>query len=299
MNKYIYTKNEVEGFKSYIFGYHKDNPSYEYLKREIFEQNDNNKKQDLEETTYTNNLFFTKDYFSKKIRTLSIIDKSILFDKITKQLKFDFKILDKELDIFIVFETMNNRGKPLSNLEKLKNRLIYLSTLLDEETSLKRELRDDINEKWKTIYKYLGLNKEKKLDDYSFLQNHWIVFHRYERREPEFYANDIFDRIFTSQQVFKKEVGYKEIKIYIDSIAEAVKQWFVMFNPSHSHALEITDSPKLLYWLKKQNIVGFKAFQPLIMSALLVDEDIELKAELVKNTEAYVFLIFNVSARRS
>ncbi len=298
INKYIFTENEVEGLKSYIFGYHKDNPSYEFLKREIFEQSDN-EGVNLEQTTYTNNLFFTKDYFAKKIRSLTITEKSILFDKITKQLKFDFKVLDKELDIFIVFETMNNRGKPLSNLEKLKNRLIYLSTLLDEDLSLRRELRNDINEKWKIIYKYLGLNKERRLDDDSFLQNHWIVFHRYERREPEFYANDIFDRIFTAQQVIKREIGYDNIKVYIDSIAEAVQQWFVMFNPSHPHALQITNSSDLLYWLKKQNIVGFKAFQPLIMSALLIDAKIDLKIELIKNTEAYVFLLFNVSARRS
>lgn len=297
IDKYIYTENDIQGLKSYIFGYHKDNPSYEYLKSEIFEQH--NDKGVLEETAYTNNLLYTKDYFVKKIKGFSIGDKNVLFDSVTKQLKFDFKILDKELDIFIVFETMNNRGKPLSNLEKLKNRLIYLSTLLDEETSIKRDLRDDINEKWKIIYKYLGLNKEKKLDDDSFLQNHWIVFYRYERREPEFYANDIFDRIFTSQQVFEKEVGYKDIKIYIDSISDAVKQWFLMFNPSHPHALELTSSPELLYWLKKQNIVGFKAFQPLIMSALLVNEKIDLKIQLVKNTEAYVFLLFNVSGRRS
>lgn len=297
IDKYIYTENDIQGLKSYIFGYHKDNPSYEYLKSEIFEQH--NDKGVLEETAYTNNLLYTKDYFVKKIKGFSIGDKNVLFDSVTKQLKFDFKILDKELDIFIVFETMNNRGKPLSNLEKLKNRLIYLSTLLDEETSIKRDLRDDINEKWKIIYKYLGLNKEKKLDDDSFLQNHWIVFYRYERREPEFYANDIFDRIFTSQQVFEKEVGYKDIKIYIDSISDAVKQWFLMFNPSHPHAQELTSSPELLYWLKKQNIVGFKAFQPLIMSALLVNEKIDLKIQLVKNTEAYVFLLFNVSGRRS
>lgn len=299
IDKYIFTENKSQNLKSYIFGYHKDNPSYEFLKREIFEQKDDLKVKDIEETTYTNNLFATKDFFTKKIKSLSLQDKSNLFDKVTKQLKFDFKILDKELDIFIVFETMNNRGKPLSNLEKLKNRLIYLSTLIDEETSLKKELRNDINENWKTIYKYLGLNKERKLDDDAFLQNHWIVFYRYERREPEYYANDIFDRIFTSQQVFRREIGHKEIKIYIDSIAEAVKQWFVIFNPSHPHALELTQSKELLYWLKKQNIVGFKAFQPLIMAALLSEDDNNLKIELVKNTEAYVFLIFNVSARRS
>ncbi|PRZ23442.1 DUF262 domain-containing protein [Flavobacterium granuli] len=299
IDKYIFTENKGQNLKSYIFGYHKDNPSYEFLKREIFEQKGDLKIKDIEETTYTNNLFATKDFFTKKIKSLSLQDKSNLFDKVTKQLKFDFKILDKELDIFIVFETMNNRGKPLSNLEKLKNRLIYLSTLIDEETSLKKELRNDINENWKTIYKYLGLNKERKLDDDAFLQNHWIVFYRYERREAEYYANDIFDRIFTSQQVFRKEIGHKEIKIYIDSIAEAVKQWFVIFNPSHPHALELTQSKELLYWLKKQNIVGFKAFQPLIMATLLSEDDNNLKIELVKNTEAYVFLIFNISARRS
>jgi hypothetical protein len=299
IDKYIFTENKPQNLKSYVFGYHKDNPSYEFLKREIFEQKDDLKTKDIEETTYTNNLFATKDFFTKKIKSLSLQEKSNLFDKVTKQLKFDFKILDKELDIFIVFETMNNRGKPLSNLEKLKNRLIYLSTLIDEETSLKKELRNDINENWKTIYKYLGLNKERKLDDDAFLQNHWIVFYRYERREPEYYANDIFDRIFTSQQVFRREIGHTEIKIYIDSIAAAVKQWFVIFNPSHPHALELTQSEELLYWLKKQNIVGFKAFQPLIMAALLSEDNNNLKIELVKNTEAYVFLIFNVSARRS
>lgn len=61
----------------------------------------------------------------------------------------------------------------------------------------------------------------------------------------------------------------------------------------------MTQSKELLYWLKKQNIVGFKAFQPLIMAALLSEDDNNLKIELVKNTEAYVFLIFNISARRS
>lgn len=299
INKYIFTENKTLGLRSYIFGYHKDNPSYEFLKREIFEQKESPMKKDVEETAYTNNLFSTKDFFTRKIKSLSLAEKSNLFDKVTKQLKFDFKILDKELDIFIVFETMNNRGKPLSNLEKLKNRLIYLSTLIEEEPSVKKELRNEINESWKIIYKYLGLNKDRKLDDDSFLQNHWIVFHRYERREPEFYANDIFDRIFTSQQVFKKEIGYKEIKIYIESISEAVKQWFIMFNPSHPHAFELTNSNEILYWLKKQNIVGFKAFQPLIMATLLVEDDIKLKIELVKSTEAYVFLIFNVAARRS
>jgi uncharacterized protein with ParB-like and HNH nuclease domain len=299
INKYIFTENRLENQKSYLFGYHKDNPSYEFLKREIFEQPADN-EEILEETVYTNNLLNAKRYFIDKIKRFSTSDLQTLFDKITQQLKFDFKILEKELDIFIVFETMNNRGKPLSNLEKLKNRLIYLSTLLKNETVARKiELRNNINEHWKTIYKYLGLNKEQRLDDDLFLQNHWIMFKRYDRREPEFYANDVFDRYYTSQNVINGTENFNSINNYINSIADSVKQWFVMNSPVHLHALEIAGSTKVITWLRKLNRLGFKSFAPLIMGALVIEGDRDKVATLLKSIEAYIFLIFYVSFKRS
>ncbi len=83
---------------------------------------------------------------------------------------------------------MNNRGKPLSNLELLKNRLIYLATMLDDEKQI-TGLRKDINESWKTIYEYLGKNKESKLEDDDFLRDHWVMYFKYNRSESESYAN--------------------------------------------------------------------------------------------------------------
>jgi uncharacterized protein with ParB-like and HNH nuclease domain len=299
INQYIYTVNQVENKKSYLFGYHKDNPSYKFLKEEIFEQKDAGNK-DIEETAYTNNLLFAKSFFAEKIKKYSLDELSILYDKVSKRLKFDFRVLEKELDIFIVFETMNKRGKPLSNLENLKNRLIYLSTLLkDGEENLKLELRENINNHWKVIYKYLGLNKEKRLDDDLFLQNHWIMFKRYERREPEFYATDLFDKYFTSQNILNGNENFNSINKYITSISSSAKCWFVMNNPSHAHAIELTKSTIVLNWLKKINRLGYKAFAPLIMGAL-VKEDDDLKiTNLLKAIEAYIFLIFNVSFKRS
>lgn len=300
INKYIFSENPKQNFKSYIFGYHKDNPSYEFLKKEVFEQNDLDISEQPEETAYTNNLLNAKKFFVGKIKRMSLDHKDRLYDKITNQLKFDFKILEKELDIFIVFETMNNRGKPLSNLEKLKNRLIYLSTLLNDEDQRKKQLRDEINDHWKIVYKYLGLNKDKRLDDDAFLQNHWIMYWRYERREPEFYATDIFDRVFTSDLVINSRIGFDDIQSYIKSMSEGVTKWFIMYNPSHVHALELTQSPTLLSWLKKLNRLGYKAFAPLIMAGMIVAENSPSSIiELVKAVESYIFLIFNVSFRRS
>ena len=51
--------------------------------------------------------------------------------RIVRIMHFQFNIheIDDDYDVFVAFETMNNRGKELSTLELLKNRLIYLSTL--------------------------------------------------------------------------------------------------------------------------------------------------------------------------
>ncbi len=91
---------------------------------------------------------------------------------------FDIKVIAKELDIFVVFETMNNRGKELTNLEKLKNRLIYLSTLMSGvKENEKEQLRNEINTVWKSCYEYLGKDKTNSLPDDIFLRNHFVLYH--------------------------------------------------------------------------------------------------------------------------
>ena len=74
--------------------------------------------------------------------------------------------MDNDFDVFVAFETMNNRGKKLSNLEILKNRLIYLTTIYDDsvlDADSKNQLRKDINEAWKEVYFELGRNKNNPL----------------------------------------------------------------------------------------------------------------------------------------
>ena len=70
---------------------------------------------------------------------------------------------------------MNNRGTPLTSLELLKNRLIYISTLFDVGEDVKLRLRRDINGCWKVIYHLLGVNKKRKLQDDEFLNVHFLL----------------------------------------------------------------------------------------------------------------------------
>lgn len=53
---------------------------------------------------------------------------------------FNIHEIEDDYDVFVAFETMNNRGKKLTNLELLKNRLIYLTTLYDTDKLVLRQM---------------------------------------------------------------------------------------------------------------------------------------------------------------
>lgn len=103
---------------------------------------------------------------------------------------FNIHEIDDDYDVFVAFETMNNRGKKLTNLELLKNRLIYLTTLYPEsklDKMDKENLRKQINDTWKEVYFQLGRNEKTPLSDDDFLRAHWIVYFAYSRRKGDDY----------------------------------------------------------------------------------------------------------------
>lgn len=117
------------------------------------------------------------------------------------------------------------------------------------------KLRRDINEVWKRVYEYLGKNKNKPLDDDYFLKNHWIMYFKYDRSKSEAYADFLLNEYFTPKNVSHENrettIGFSQIKSYIDSIHESIKNWFYIFNP---HFSKFDDEAKA--WLLKLNRLG-------------------------------------------
>jgi hypothetical protein len=174
--KYIFDTKASDYVRSYMFGYERDNPSYEYLKTGIFDEQSDSYSTN-ENTIYTRNLRVAKEFFTEKICKLSGEELDSLFTKITQQLVFNVYEISKEIDVSIAFETMNNRGKPLTALELLKNRLIYLAaqmSYVDGEGGV--HLRRVINDAWKTVYHNLGKNDKRPLADDEFLRTHLTVY---------------------------------------------------------------------------------------------------------------------------
>jgi len=282
-----------EEYKSYVFGYERDNPSDEYFKTKILNQISLFADKVPEQTLYTANLQRAKEFFQEKLKDLLQEELEEIFRKIISRFKYNFYEIDDNLDVYVTFETMNNRGKPLSNLELLKNRMIYLSTLLEIDEDTRKRLRDDINETWKTIYEYLGRNSEYPLDDDEFLRNHWIMYFKYDRKESEVYAKFLLSQKFTPKNVLNGKLKIRDIKDYVESLSLSVKSWFSLFNPQYSNF-----SNEIKEWIQKLNRLGMRAFPPLFMASMQKYQEADLLS-LFKAAEKFIFLIFIITQRQA
>lgn len=306
--KYIFDSKDNGISRSYVFGYEKDNPSYEYLKTKIFKEVSSQNQ--YEETIYTNNLQNAKKFFAEQITPLSHSQKEELFKKITQNLLFNIFTISKEVDVCVAFETMNNRGKPLSYLELLKNRLIYLSLKLQETEHEKEKLRRSINDCWKSIYHNLGKNKEKPLDDDLFLQCHYYLYFmntdddnevekaenrmrliqlEHRRLRSSSYLH-LLEDLFVTKRVLSKdgekpEVDLHSIYKYVSSLQFAVESWYTIFNPINS-----IHSENVSIWLDKLSRQDSEKYYPLILSVLVNIEDESQKVRIFKALERFIFV---------
>lgn len=297
--KYILFPADDGQRRSFIFGYEKDNPSDEFLKTRIFGVYSHSNQH--QETLYTQNLLFAKSYFKERLEKLSVDEIARLYKKLTQKLKFNLYEIDEEIDVFVTFETMNNRGKPLSHLELLKNRLIYLSTLFKDHAG-RDVLRKNINDAWKTMYEYLGKNPEAPLSDNLFLRNHWTMYFKYSRQKGDDYIKFLLGEKFTAKNVThpvkeSDRLSVAEINEYVTSLQLSIRAWFYIHNPYFPLPEFNDDNNKML--LDRLHRLSFRAFRPLLLAAYVSKQPIADINKLLVVAERFNFTLFTLSQRRA
>lgn len=299
--KFIYDSKDGGISRSYIFGYEKDNPSYEYLKTKIFKEKSSSDSS--QETVYTNNLYQAKMFFESQLKDMCLNNIEVLYSKVTQRLLFNIFTITDDVDVCVAFETMNNRGKVLSYLELLKNRLIYLSIKFNDEEYEKRKLRKAINDCWKSIYHNLGKNKDAPLNDDEFLQTHYVIYFGNELFEvisddsvlsrrvvrPN-YVEDLLDKRFIMKNIQANDnsdafITLKYVYDYVSSLQESVEIWYKMNNPMKS---DYTDEVKR--WLDKLNRIDNKSLRHVILLSLKNFKSFNNIVEYLRELERYIFL---------
>lgn len=316
---------------TYLFGYETDNPSSDYLQYRVFNEPYSGT---VNETYYTKNLKYAKSFFRGNLEALhkseGMDGLRELYLKLTQRLMFNIHEIDDDYDVFVAFETMNNRGKKLTNLELLKNRLIYLTTLYPDERfddMEKANLRRKINEAWKEVYYQLGRNENLSLSDDEFLRAHWICYFAYSRKKGDDYIHFLLNK-FSAKSIFEKKTadipddrqdltdepdddeetgdgGYmeekepakllklepREIADYVNSLKDTAKYWYDTFFPMQSDHLTAEEK----VWVDRLNRIGIGYFRPLIMVAISRrDIEEEKRIQIFKAVERFLFICFRL-----
>jgi len=286
LTKTYFSKTNTSGKSTvYKFCYDATDHNYAFLLNRIY-LNQSIILQDKDLNVYRQNLLFANEFFHQKLQALHMLQRETIFKKITTALEFDLKILESDLDVQEVFETMNNRGKPLSTLEKLKNRLIYLSAKLPNTPEDKRQLKSNINIAWGKIYSHLARNAENILNEDVFLSAHLSLYRK--PAESVFSENVAEEKVFQmfcnrSEKYDKDESGdkepsvsYSKISDYVISLSGAAPAWHQVHNSN-------TQIVRKLLLLN-----GSKEIKVFIMALILKSESSTL-CELLLNLERLFF----------
>ncbi|MBR6910643.1 MAG: DUF262 domain-containing protein [Candidatus Methanomethylophilaceae archaeon] len=328
----VETKKGMESRKCYKFGYMSDENSFNFLKTDIF----GHIGKESTESYYTHNMIYAKSFFAEKLLEYKEQGKSYetLFKKLIGYFKFNVFPIDDDFEDVIAFETMNNRGKRLSTLEILKNRLIYIASIIEMSDGDRSSLRKKINRAWSEIYRQLGKDPEHLLDDDEYLRDHWILYyHEYSSRKGYDFAsrllNDHFSLRFTEGYISVEEPDDNSMPDITAESQEAEYDTesgepdFQDVKPVKKHGLTNVDIEKYVesienlakYWfyihepsekkgiidermvfeINRINRAGVNYFKPLLMACLSSNEEMDTKVELLKEIEKFIFIYFRLS----
>lgn len=247
-------------------------------------------------TIYTANLEFASSFFENKFSSLKPKELNEFQEKLLTSLVFDTKYIQNNLDVQAVFETMNNRGKPLTTLEKLKNRLLYMTSKFDATVNIKG-LSDEINNGWGLIYETLGKSNDNLLSEDEFLSAYLTLL-----REPTDYS---FSESLAETKVFQmfcnhatkydfsmtrqhnasiKEpiVDENKIRTFVSGIANFVGHWYDVYFPdlNTQRGLHI-QKIQYLNGSKEMRIFLAKLLMMANAQSALVDECLEMTEKVL------------------
>ncbi len=283
--------------------------------RAITEEEKNLKK--FQTSFYAKNLIDAYAFFKEKISNTPIETLEKMLDALTKKMLFSVvELNDNRIDPFSSFKTINNRGKDLSTLELLKNRLHFVAHKICDGKELEN-LQENINDTYTFIYYDLRSFED---DDLERFLKHFVAYYygengsKFKERllEMEFNAHRKYDDANLDDE-------YKKIDDLLFYLSCSSKAWNFLHTLdekamtlifSDHKKLEIEITPKMCVLLEKMrrlNALSDNAFMPLLLSLFTIqlvgksaDKESYTTKELeglLEYLERFGFLVYGVAGR--
>ena len=214
-------------------------------------------------------------------------------------------IVNSDADAIRIFETANDRGRPLNNLEKTKSFLMHASYLGTSSGGGKLESRlDEINRRFSRIYQFSeGVSGNEYIGRFSandFQRYHFINHISADGKRSSRYVNELKDII---RNMLRQNEDADECVQYALDYAEDLEQAFSAVKDIES-AYKERDALKrdnLGNLLSKIFMVGRlgNIFPLLIATWLRYGKEPARMAEILKLLEAFTFRVYLVGKYKS
>ncbi len=226
--------------------------------------------------------------------------------KITQRLTFLIFEASDESDAGVIFETMNDRGKPLTELEKVKNYLLYLCSKLDLKTT--SDLPQRIVQTWAQIFERLmAADLGHVENENQLLRAHWLMAYDPDPKKWQG-SRSIKERLSLKNYQDRHQALLHDLIRYVDTLREAATAYCDIQNPMHSDAFRVFDSTpdglrsKVKHANEKLVRLGsVAAFLPLLMAVRLkcANDGGKSYLRMVELCEKYAFRVYSWLNKRA
>ncbi|WRB34391.1 DUF262 domain-containing HNH endonuclease family protein [Helicobacter pylori] len=255
---------------------------------------------------YAKNLIDAYAFFKEKISDTPVGTLEKMFDALIKKMLFSVvELNDNRIDPFSSFETINNRGKDLSTLELLKNRLHFVAHKICDEEDLEN-LQNEINDTYTRIYHDLRFFKDDHLE--SFLKHFVAYYYGENSKFKERLLNTAFDAHKKYDDLYDEYEKINDLLLYL---SYSSKVWYFL-HTLDDEELRIEITPKMHDLLDKMwrlNALSDNAFLPLLLSLLTIQLAVRSGSErhyttkelegLLEYLERFGFLIYGVAGKNT
>lgn len=256
-------------------------------------------------------LFEAKNFFDNYLKEKSSTSNDFktylknLMIKITNALEFTIYKVKEETDVGVIFEVMNNRGKPLSEMEKVKNYLIYLAKRLEPKAA--EDFDEEVNRVWASILEDLmeASDFSNEIDEDQLLRSSWLMAYNPYSRYWEKYKT-VKDEFNLKKYEGQHNLLLAKMEDYVSLLENSCCAYCDVMAPKRKSAFnEYKDNPDIRNRLiqkseKLLRIGNISPFLPILMALRLkYPHDHKLYEITLDLIEKYAFRIFRLHERRA
>lgn len=245
------------------------------------------------------------DYLSAKVNAVESDGEAYLrglYAKITTQLCFTLYEVDSDAEVGVIFEVMNDRGKPLTNLEKVKNYLLHTSTSL----CMDNDLAKSVNDAWsKILQQLMAADHASNNDEDRLLRAHWLS--HYDPRLRQWGGSrSIKSRFALRDYTGKHKELLEQLHCYTERLRAASISYCDAYCPNRSDAFETFKAKpevrkQVIVWSEKLRRTGVTAtFLPLLMAVReRWPNDPDKYLEVLRLCEIFAFRVYRWNGYRA